>query len=185
MSAASDIPPRYCPECGAEVRPDAVLCWCCRHSLLQKASTASQRASAVAIDESVPHIHERTKFQFTLASIMLLVTFTAVLMSIYTMAPGLGIALMILSAPALVRTIVVAMRKGSRGQPLSFGEKAGIFLAWIGVGLVVIVSAGIGFFISCLVGLPGGGMVPVVLGIIGAIITAIFVFTAFWRKFKV
>jgi hypothetical protein len=177
VSSAPESKPRYCPDCGAEVGSQSVLCWCCRHSLLQTAPALSQVLS-------VGQIHERTKFQFSLASVMLIVTFAAVLMSIYTMLPGLGIALMVLSAPALVRTAVVAMYKGSRGKPLTFGEKAGIFLAWMGVALVVIIAAAIGFFVSCLAGLPGGEWSAILFGSTGAMITAVLLFAVFWRKIK-
>ena len=184
MSSAPDIKPRYCPDCGAEVPPQAVLCWCCRHSLLQSAAANSQYVLAAAVDENTGNLHERTKFQFSLASVMLIVTFAAVLMSIYTMAPGLGIALMVLSVPALVRTAVIAMQKGSRGKPLTFAEKAGIFLAWIGLGIVIIIAAGIAFFVSCLMGLAGGESTAILFGSIGAIIAAIVLGVFFWRKFK-
>jgi hypothetical protein len=184
VNTASASKPRYCPDCGAEVAPQAVICWCCRHSLLQSASAGSQLVSVEAVDENARHIHERTKFQFSLASVMLIVTLAAVLMSIYTMAPGLGIALMVLSVPALIRTAVLAMQKGSRGKPLAFAEKAGIFLAWIGLGIVIIIAAGLAFFVSCLAGLPGGEGAAMLLGSIGAIVVAIFLGVFFWRKFK-
>jgi hypothetical protein len=184
MSPTSESKPRYCPDCGAEVRLESVLCWCCRHSLLQGASARSPFVSVESVDENYTNIHDRTKFQFSLASVMLLITFAAVLMSIYSMAPGLGIALMVLSVPALVRTAVIAMQTGSRGKPLTFGEKAGIFLAWIGLGLTIIIAACFGFFISCLVGLPGGEVTAIMFGSIGAIITAISLGVFFWRKFK-
>jgi hypothetical protein len=189
VNTAPNSPRRYCSVCGAEVRPDSVLCWCCRHSL-QKCGTAASPILAEEVDKNGPQSKDRAKFQFTLASIMLIVTFAAVLMSIYVMAPGLGIALFILSAPALVRTSVVAMQRGSRGKPLSFGEKAGIFLAWIGVVLAALSAAAIGFFASCLMtAIAGNGEdAAMKFGFIGAIVAfvaAIVVIVILWRKFKV
>jgi hypothetical protein len=184
MSSIPDFNPLFCHVCGAEVRADSVLCWCCRNPLRQSASAASQVVLAEVVDEKGLNIHERTKFQFSLASVMLIVTFSAVLMSIYTMAPGLGIALMVLSVPALGRTAVVAMQKGSRGNPLSFGEKAGIFMAWIGLGIVIAIAACIAFFFSCLAGLGGGEQRAIYFGSIGAIFTAIVLTVIFWRKIK-
>jgi hypothetical protein len=182
MSSSSEPKPRYCLDCGAEVRPDAILCWCCRHSLLE-----SEAEYALALKElhgSPFGTEPRTKFQFSLASIMIVMTLLAVLMSIYTMAPGLGIALMVLSVPALIRTVVLAMQRGSRGKPLTFGQKAGVFAAWIGLGVVIVIAAGVAFFVSCLVGLPGGAAVAITFGSIGAIVAAIALGVLFWRKIK-
>jgi hypothetical protein len=185
MTASPEPKPRYCLDCGAEVRPDAILCWCCRHSLLESEAEYALAAKELHGGGSPFGPEPRTKFQFSLASILIVMTLVAVLCSIYTMAPGLGIALMVLSVPALIRTVVLAMQRGSRGKPLTFGQKAGVFAAWIGLSVVIVIAAGVAFFVSCLVGLPTGKLeIAFTLGGIGAIVAAILLGVLFWRKIK-
>ena len=99
---------------------------------------------------------ERVRFQFGISSLLLLMTLTAVFFGLFSMAPGLGIAAMIVAVPALVPTSIIAMRKGSRGRPMTALQRIGVFAAWVGLVVVVLVAAGIAFFITCLVGVVGG-----------------------------
>ncbi len=58
---------------------------------------------------------QHATFQFGLSSIMLIITLAAVLLGVYEMAPGIGIALAIVAIPALIPTCIISMRKG-RGR---------------------------------------------------------------------
>jgi hypothetical protein len=177
-----------CPDCRADVPASAVLCWRCRRVFPKGPRAEGAIVVAEGVNES---LENRTKFQFTLASILLILTFAAVLMSIIVTVPGLGILLAILSVPALARTAYVSMYRGSRGRPLTIGEKAGIFIAWISLGLVVLVATGVAFFVSCLAIFASGssagygpGPAAVIIGVIVALLTAIFLLVYFWRKIK-
>jgi hypothetical protein len=63
-------------------------------------------------------------FQYGLSSLLLILTLVAILCSIAKMHLGLGIVVAILTVPALLRTIIVASRRGQRGEPMSIGGKA-------------------------------------------------------------
>jgi DNA-directed RNA polymerase subunit RPC12/RpoP len=170
----------FCPDCWAEIPATAWRCWRC-------GSTFPRGADAISLDkEKVADTDRHTKFQFTLTSMMLLTVMTAVLSSIFVMLPGLGIALTILSVPALVRTAYVSMYRGPRGRPLTFQEKAVVFMAWIGLGLIAALAAGVASYITCLAaifsGSPGEG-VAVIIGTITALVTAAGLMIFFWRRY--
>jgi hypothetical protein len=153
---------------------------------------------ATAVDEGPgsaglrAEYQERVMFQFGISSLLLLMTLTAVLFGLFSMEPGLGIAAMVLAVPALVPTSIVAMRKGSRGRPMTALQRVGVFTAWVALMMVVAIAAGIAFFITCLVGTavsPGGGSYPnleagMVLGGIAALVVAVLMFILFMRVVK-
>jgi len=63
---------------------------------------------------------------------------------------GMGILLAIAVTPALLYTMIVAVKRKVRGRPMAVLEKVGTFLAAI-VGVVVIAgSAVIAFFVTCI-----------------------------------
>jgi hypothetical protein len=129
----------------------------------------------------------RTQFQFSLASLMLIVTLTAVLLGVGGMAPGLGIALAVLASPALVRTSVVAALSRARGKPMSVGAKVALFVVSLIVAVVIAIAAGAAFFVSCLAGAvaaPGGGslIVGMTCGLLGALSVAGLLLWAFWLR---
>ena len=112
-------------------------------------------------------------------------TLLAVVMGVATIAPGLAIALAVISFPAALRTIgTVARRKRRRGESLSVPEKIEAFVASLGVVLAIVVGAGIAFMAVCFpVGLAAaatnvggefGFIVPAVIAGIMAAGTATF-----------
>jgi hypothetical protein len=99
---------------------------------------------------------------FSLATLLLVVTGLAVVFGLMTVAPGLGILLLVLMVPALVRTQAVMRRDDERsGRSATFGEKVGAFvvslalMALIGIGAVIAFLAAC--FFSC-TALYSGGM---------------------------
>ena len=85
---------------------------------------------------------------------MLFVTLSAVLMGVFSMAPGVGAVLFILSAPALVRTCLVTRARRRKGRDVSAAEKTKMYLGSVAVGLVITavlaVTAFGTFFAVCL-----------------------------------
>jgi hypothetical protein len=171
---------RTCPDCGAEVPTSATVCWCCRGPLIFGSLDVSQ---AIDTKGRAPF-----RFQFTLASIMLIMTFTAILMSIFTMSPGLGVFVLVLAMPALIRTIVLAMQKGSRDQPMTVPAKIGFFLLWVVlVGIVLLVVGAILYvtlFIVCAAGSSSNAVPILVTGGILAFLAAVSLLVLFWRKIE-
>jgi hypothetical protein len=133
------------------------------------------------------------RFQFGLSSILLFVTLFAILCSIIKMSPGLGVALAILAAPALVRTCVVALRQSARGKSMSAGDKTAFFLVSVCMVLFVVVAAAGAFFVAagviCVSTVPVGAAsgipsLAVAFGIAGIVVG--FAAAAFvaWRLWK-
>jgi hypothetical protein len=82
------------------------------------------------------------------------------------------------------------MYRGPRGRPLLFREKAAIFMAWLGIGLIVLTAAGIAFFTSCLAAFfagsvegygPGAG--ALIVGTTTALAVAAGLLMFFWRRY--
>ena len=94
-------------------------------------------------------------FQYGISSLLLVITLFAILCSITKMNPGLGIMAAILAVPALLWTTFAAVRRRDHGDPMSSGEKAGVFLltvfAVFGVIIAVIGAFAVAFFAMCAV----------------------------------
>jgi heme/copper-type cytochrome/quinol oxidase subunit 2 len=119
-------------------------------------------------------------------------TLVAILCSITSMAPGLGIVLAMLTVPALVRTCVISARRGARGEPTSIGEKTTVFLLTLATIIIVMVVAIAVFFVTLLAicattagaGRPvdGGGIfLALTLGGIAGVTVAILLTWLFWK----
>jgi hypothetical protein len=137
----------------------------------------------------MPQEH-RAQFQFGIASLMLVMTLVAVLFGVGAMAPGLGIALGVLAAPALIRTSVVAARAGARGEPMAPSRKIDLFVASLFVVGVVAVAAGAAFVVTCFpLGFAAFGLqsMPLVIlawlvGIAAGVAVAVLLLRFFWRR---
>jgi hypothetical protein len=190
----------YCPECGATRRWGEQVCWLCGHPMPARGAGGGDSAGlsqapillATAVPDRRPFAPsqagyaERVRFQYGINSMLLLMTLTAVLMGTFSIAPGLGIVAAVLVVPALVPTCMAAMRRGSRGQPMTTIEKTATLILWVALMMVVMVAAGAAFFIACLAGLTlGDPMVALtVLGPIGGLVVAVFVYVLLVRRVR-
>jgi len=165
-SQRDDAKPATCGQCGASIAAGADRCWLCR--------SADPAAACPASAGSSPGAEHRTAFQFSLATMMLFVTFSAVLMGVFSMAPGVGVVLFILSAPALIRTCLVAQARQRKGRELSAADKTKMYLGSVGVGLVIVsvlaFASFAAFFVVCLghiglVGTRNSGIIVVTSGV--------------------
>jgi hypothetical protein len=137
-------------------------------------------------------VERRGAFQFSLATVMLVITAAAIFMSIFVMAPGLGIVAALVLTPALVRTCWIAARERARGEPLTAAEKtqgfAQIFAATLGALIVGGMASVIAFFFICLASGPGwlfGPETGIWLGSIGAggiVGIIVFFYIARWLR---
>jgi hypothetical protein len=174
---------RRCPQCAAYVTLEATDCWLCHAKL--------PPLGAVIMASIVPEAdNAKRPFQYGLSSILLVITFAAILCSLIKMSPGLGIAVAILTTPAMLRTILVAFRQRQSGEPMSAGDKANIFFLTMAMSLGVIVAACgafcVTFFLTCAASLAGNSkadpfVASFVVGGIAALIVAIFISLTFWR----
>jgi len=139
---------QLCGECQATRRPDTEFCWLCGAAL-------EPMIVADATQPSVGSEH-RAVFQFSLASMMLIVTLCSVLLGVFRIAFGLGIVLAILVTPALVRTCMIAARSRAGGRPMSVGRKVSFFAGTLGLLAVIAVAVPAAFVATCFpIGLAG------------------------------
>jgi hypothetical protein len=87
--------------------------------------------------------------QFSLASLILVMTLVAVCLGVLMAAPGLGILLIIVAVPALVRTVVTGSQQKGTGAPLSLGQKVVAFITSLGLMIAVGIAGIIAFEIAC------------------------------------
>lgn len=159
MSNPSATSQALCPECGAVVQPADAACWLCHRPL-------AVMAEVVESPPVVPDWEQRRRAnpaQFSLESLMLVVTLVAVCLGMMMALPGLGILISIVAAPALVRTLIAGYQEKVAGGHLTLAEKVMAFVASTGVTLAVLVTGfaafGAACFGSCLVvvGMEGSG----------------------------
>lgn len=142
---------RTCSDCGATLPETADSCWLCKRSVVEGQSPFSE--------EPISSIERRAAFQFSIATMMMLVTLCAVIMGAFSVSPGLGIALAVLAAPAWLRTCMVAARRRGRGRPMTAQEKMWAFGGSLGVVAAIVIAAGIAFYATCWAGFFGGAAV--------------------------
>jgi hypothetical protein len=132
-----------CPECGAEKQAAADDCWLCKASRLES-GTKVEPAKAESL---VAEAHDPTHQTFTLNSLLLIVTLVAVCLGVVVQAPGLGVPLALLSAPALFRTVRIRSIRRTRGVAMSGFDKALVFLGSLAV-VTIITAASLAAFVA-------------------------------------
>lgn len=150
MNSSLDRDQGTCPECGATLRSQASRCWLCAKTI--------EASTAVTARPSSP-TEQFAARQFSLSSLMLTITLLAVVLGVARLSPGIGIGLAIVATPALVRTCITAVRRKTRGQPMTPLEKVGVFSATLGAVLTVLIAAGAAFYATCWAGFFGGAAV--------------------------
>lgn len=87
---------------------------------------------------------------FSLATLLLVVTGLAVVFGLMTVAPGLGILVLVLMVPALVRTQALTRRDDERaGRQSTFGEKVGAFVVSLALMALIAIAAGVAILAAC------------------------------------
>jgi hypothetical protein len=87
---------------------------------------------------------------FSLATLLLVVTGLAVVFGLMTVAPGLGILVLVLMVPALVRTQAVTRLDDERaGRQSTFGEKVGAFVVSLALMALIAIAACVAFLAAC------------------------------------
>jgi hypothetical protein len=184
MSSAPPKLTKVCTDCGANNPDHLAQCWLCQAPLAAATSGAPFKAT---------NYERHAKFQFSFASLMVTIALIAVLLGVFRLAPGLGVFLAIIVAPAWITTCVkVAFRSSERGQ-VTLGQKAGIFAASvaivIGVGVMLIAAVVGAFAVFCgIMAVPGGEPAWSLIAIVVAAGAAVVVYVgvviarAFWRQ---
>ena len=131
-----------CSECGASNSDGAGKCWLCAATMRDVNPFASPVAEPPAFVSWNPR-------SFSLATLLAVLTLTAVCIGVTVQAPGIGIGLAVLSAPALVRTVGIGKRHKAKGQPLTIGAKLLAFLGSLAVVTTIAVASFIAFVVIC------------------------------------
>ncbi len=187
MVLLSSTPSGGCRDCGAPLKLDQAQCWLCQSKPV--ATTANKAGAGRPVDS-------RAAYQYSLSSLLLIMTLIAILCSISALHPGLGIAVAILVVPPLVRTCLTAARRKTRGQPLSAGGKVAMFLLTLAMFAAVSMAVGAAFFFTflatCAVGvsLQQGGLqtsvntlfwAAIILGLVGGLAVGTLYTWIFWK----
>ena len=134
-----------CPQCSAPLPTKARFCWLCGVSLRPTAAVPVRQVRV----EPPPIIEPRAAYQFGISTLLLAMTLLAVLLGVFAMSPGVGLAITFLATPPLIRTCIVATKRKTRGQRMSPLAKLGVFGSTLGI-VIVVVAASIGaFFAVC------------------------------------
>jgi hypothetical protein len=173
---------KVCPDCGAPLEGTATQCWLCRaqrhaatHDINPYASPQPLTALAV-------------KNQFSLATLFLIMTLAAVALGALRVAPGLGVFLIVLSVPALARSVIAGRRRLESGETPTVWTKIVDFAASVAIVWMILIAAQIAFGVACiaaglpasmLLGLNGGLAIFIALG--AGLAAAAFIATWLWR----
>jgi hypothetical protein len=141
---------RRCPECGAELKVDDERCWLCRRDLVINAELVATPMAAGQSPFSAVH-----PLQFSLETLLLIVTLSAVCLGALVAAPGLGVLALIIVVPALIRTCLTGISSKRLGGKLTLADKIMAFLASAAITWAALVAAGIAFFAACTVSVFG------------------------------
>lgn len=140
--------PGRCQECGAELALGDLECWLCHGPRVIDAEIVSEPPAAGQLP-----------LQFSLETLLLVVTLSAVCLGALVAAPGLGVLLLIVAIPALVRTCLTGMTAKQQHAKLTAKDKVLAFLASAAITWAALAAAGMAFFAACTVSLLTGAAV--------------------------
>ena len=132
-----------CPDCNAQLKATDDKCWLCGREAVVTAELVHPAVS------SKPGRPATGQLQFSLESLFLVMTLAAVCLGALVAAPPLGVLVLIVATPALIRTLVEGHYARQSGLPLTTTEKLTAFVASTGISLAALVAAGGAFFAAC------------------------------------
>ena len=143
----------FCPECRAVCRADEGRCWLCGHSFI---GHDADIVPAELVPEP-PAYNPRARYQFGLSTLLLITTLTAIVLSVWKMAPGLAVLLTVVLVPALIRVGLASGNAQAVGQPMSWGAKTAMavrtaavtFGILVGIVVLLIVAGFVALWIMC------------------------------------
>lgn len=134
---------RACPDCDARLKTTDEKCWLCGRRVVVGEELPRPPVS--------PQLGRATpgQVQFSLESLFLVITLAAVCLGALVTSPPLGVLVLIVATPALIRTLVEGHYARQSGRPLTIGEKLLAFVASTGISLAALIAAGGAFFAAC------------------------------------
>jgi len=138
-----------CPACGARVKAGAARCWYCESdvSLLDPLALQLQVQASLVAAPPAPRPDE--PLQFSLATLLVVMTFIAACLGISVAVPPLGIPISAIAVGGLVRTLAVGKHYRRLGLPFLLDDKiaeftvsCGIVVGALGVLLITLLLTG-------------------------------------------
>lgn len=169
----------YCAKCGADNILPAKVCWLCKQGL--------ELPQVPQLPSEPERQSKNASLSFSIASVLLVTTLSAVFFSVLKMAPGLAILLAILSLPALVRTGLAAHRRSQLGKPISPMRKLLWFLGSLTVTtilVVVVLVASLGTFCAVCLSANSPDALPVAFILAGAVAISILIAGSYWIRYR-
>jgi hypothetical protein len=136
-----------CGECGALVGTSGV-CWLCGAPVV----ISAELVEPAGVSPFVPDWEKKRRAsasQFSLESLMLVITLISVCLGMMVAVPGLGVLVCIVAVPALVRTLIVGRQRKEAATPLNLGEKVLTFFASTGIMLGILLAGMSAFAVAC------------------------------------
>jgi hypothetical protein len=137
-----------CGECGA-LLGDRDVCWLCGAPVV----VSAELVHPPGVSPFVPDWEQKRRAsasQFSLESLMLVITLISVCLGMIVAAPGIGLLVVIVAVPALVRTLVVGRYRKEAASPLNLGEKVMAFLASTGIIIGIMLAGLIAYWVACI-----------------------------------
>jgi hypothetical protein len=136
-----------CPACGARAKAEASRCWFCEGDLSPPDPLLLGRHASLAGAVALPRSDE--PLQFTLSTLLVVMTFIAACLGISVAVPPLGVPISAIALGGLVRTLAVARFYRRLGMPFGLDDKlaeftvsCGIVIGAIGVLLITLLMTG-------------------------------------------
>lgn len=139
-------------------------CWLCGRKVGDTAASNTQQFRIEIVSEDVPAKDADLTKTMDQSTIVLWLTLVVVVMGVVLMAPGLGVALAIVSLPAALRTVLSVKRREQRsGQAMSVLGRIAVFFGWFtafavalsALAVTFVVASFIAVFFECLSALSG------------------------------
>lgn len=133
-----------CLACGAERHDDSNTCWMC--GLVTAQLVDAPANSLLVASANTPQRVGPSPLTFSLATILMFMTLSAVVFGLARIEPGYGTALAIVALPAFVMTAVRSRHQQARGRRVGAVETVLTFL----ISSAVVVSVGL-FLLAMLI----------------------------------
>lgn len=91
-----------------------------------------------------------SRYRYTLGSLMLIIALVGICLGLMRGLPGMNLLILLVAAPALLRTLSGILRRRRQGKAMSTLEKAELFLSSAGIVLMLGLASGSAFVASCL-----------------------------------
>ncbi len=128
MSMQPSGPEPSCEDCAAAHAPG-------EETELRRGGNADTATATQAAGQG-----RKIGFQFSISTLLLMMTLAAVVLSVFQVEPGVTVLLVLLAAPALLRTWDVTLRRQLQGQALSPRQKIALFLSSLVLVVAIIIA---------------------------------------------